>query len=228
MNTEKLNPIIQPQQQPQPQPQPQRQEHSHPESYLEPEGQQLQPEHQPPVAESVHLQTLPPSPELVNTIPLPPPPSTKEPLPMEQEIHGTPMKTLKKEIPDVDSQDFVKIKFINQGAYGCVYKPEITCDGKIGNPNYISKIQIDNISVKNEILIGKEIKKIPHFESYFAPILENCPVNINAIDKPEQDKCDILNEKPASASSTQAQQPQQQTQENKPNQTSFFNLFNNE
>ena len=36
----------------------------------------------------------------------------------------------------------IELKLINQGSYGCVFKPGFTCSGKVeNNEKYITKIQ---------------------------------------------------------------------------------------
>jgi serine/threonine protein kinase len=82
---------------------------------------------------------------------------------------------------------------IGQGSYGCVFKPGINCKGKTNNSeNYISKIQIDKLTLDNEISISKIIKLIPSYKDYFSPIINYCSVNINSIETEEINKCEIL------------------------------------
>ena len=51
-------------------------------------------------------------------------------------------------------------KKINEGSYGCIYYPSLTCKlEKSKKKNIISKIQINNITSKNEIEIGKILEK---------------------------------------------------------------------
>jgi len=74
-------------------------------------------------------------------------------------------------------------KLISQGTYGCVFRPGINCDGSPGEPDYITKMQTDEETVKNEISIGKIIQTIPNFEENFAPILETCPIDIKTVNQ---------------------------------------------
>ena len=74
-----------------------------------------------------------------------------------------------------------EIRLLSQGAYGCVFKPNITCDGSTGNNRYVSKIQNNDDSIQNELNIGKKISSIDKFHMFFAPILESCPVSLNSI-----------------------------------------------
>lgn len=91
----------------------------------------------------------------------------------------------------------VEIKLINQGAFGCAFRPEITCDNGVGSVDYISKVQMSTENLTNEIAISKEIQKIRHHIFYYASVLNSCPVSLSKIPKTEQDKCDILNQEEA-------------------------------
>lgn len=87
-----------------------------------------------------------------------------------------------------------KLKFMNSGAYGCVFSPGINCSTKqLTTKKYITKIQNRRETSLNETVLGKIIKEIPESSRYFAPILENCSVDISDInDETELKKCKIL------------------------------------
>lgn len=89
--------------------------------------------------------------------------------------------------------DYDKIKLYSQGAYGCIYKPGLTCKGKAESAKFIRKIQENSSSCKNEIKISGYIKKIKKYKQYFAPIIESCPIAINTIENEEIKKCEIIN-----------------------------------
>ena len=79
---------------------------------------------------------------------------------------------------------------LNQGGYGCVYHPAIQCENgknkkiiKEKASEYISKIQFDDKSSRNEIEISNIIKNISNYNNFFAPIVSYCNININRIDK---------------------------------------------
>ena len=62
---------------------------------------------------------------------------------------------------------------LNQGGYGCVYHPAIECENnknkkiiKDKAAQYISKIQFDDKSSKNEIFIGNIIKNINNYNNF--------------------------------------------------------------
>ena len=99
----------------------------------------------------------------------------------------------------IDMDDSI---LLNQGGYGCVYHPAIRCDDNKNNQliknksvDYISKIQFNDKSSKNEIEVSKLIKNINNYNNFFAPIVSSCSININRIDKDMQDvygeKCAI-------------------------------------
>jgi len=99
------------------------------------------------------------------------------------------------------------IQLINQGTYGCIYKPEFSCNNQPINPNPYKKKMISKIT-KNEPrsslvdgdtqenYLGKIIQTIPQYSSYFAPILNSCPINLGEINNEELQKCQFIqNEK---------------------------------
>ena len=90
--------------------------------------------------------------------------------------------------------DSDKIKLYTQGSYGCIYKPGLTCKGKIDSKKFIRKIQKENKSSQHEKTIGEVIKKIKNYKDYFAPVIDSCPISINTIENEEIKKCEIMNE----------------------------------
>jgi len=56
----------------------------------------------------------------------------------------------------------------------------------------VSKVQLLNLKKNNEIEIGKLIIGISQYESYFAPIISSCPVNINVLPNSAISKCKIM------------------------------------
>lgn len=85
-----------------------------------------------------------------------------------------------------------EIKLINSGAFGCIYKPTLTCKGNIGSAKYITKIQKSERSIKNEINTSKQIRKISGYVRYFAPILKYCTVKIKKDRINDIKKCEIF------------------------------------
>ena len=86
---------------------------------------------------------------------------------------------------------------IDEGAYGCVFRPGIKCgDGAIDSSNYISKIQKKKERTMNEPVIGKRItEKIKHSSRYFAPALSVCDATMTKINKNELGKCKAIRDK---------------------------------
>ena len=46
---------------------------------------------------------------------------------------------------------------IGKGAYGCVYRPGVKCDGTLHSKEYLSKIQLRKARTANEPNIGKRL-----------------------------------------------------------------------
>jgi Protein kinase domain len=87
----------------------------------------------------------------------------------------------------------IRIKLINQGTYGCIYKPEIVCDtGEPGDIRYVSKIQKNTETIQNEISIGERVKQITNYSFFFSMIESTCPVSISKISQEEQQKCKLI------------------------------------
>ncbi len=82
---------------------------------------------------------------------------------------------------------------LNQGTYGCIYRPGITCDTKPQSPKYTTKIHAKGDTGSNESTIGKIIRtKIPNYHNYFSPVLETCTVNLAKVDKDDIDQCEFI------------------------------------
>ncbi len=73
----------------------------------------------------------------------------------------------------------MSIKLMNQGTFGCIYRPGITCSGKLEKHKFITKIQKSVDSINNELNVSKHIRRIPGFHRFFAPIMTSCPVNVS-------------------------------------------------
>jgi uncharacterized protein YdaU (DUF1376 family) len=74
-------------------------------------------------------------------------------------------------------QNSPKITFVQQGDFGCIYKPHIPCSTiestSIWSPSYISKLQPFSTKT-NEMVISEIIRTIPNYKRYFAPIESSC------------------------------------------------------
>jgi serine/threonine protein kinase len=100
------------------------------------------------------------------------------------------------EIPNktTDKNKTIEIKLLNQGTFGCIFQPGINCEGAPDkNLKMVSKVQILNKKKNNEIEIGKIVMSITHYNSYFAPIIKSCPINIANLPDNTVSKCKILN-----------------------------------
>jgi serine/threonine protein kinase len=89
------------------------------------------------------------------------------------------------------------MEFFKEGAYGCVFRPGINCLGETEGLKYITKIQIDEETSKNEIKIGEFMentirKQIPTYEDMFAPIISSCNVSLGQIKNETIKKCEIV------------------------------------
>jgi len=86
-------------------------------------------------------------------------------------------------------------KIIDQGTYGCIYRPGITCNGNVDSKKYVSKIQKKKERTENEPILGKLITDNIRFsERHFAPALSVCDANLTKINKHELGKCKVIRE----------------------------------
>lgn len=85
---------------------------------------------------------------------------------------------------------------LSEGAYGCVYKPGVQCDGSKMSKNYVSKIQKKKARTMQEPIIGQKIReKLPQYAYYFAPAMDVCPAVLTSIQKSELKKCTVIDER---------------------------------
>jgi len=85
------------------------------------------------------------------------------------------------------------IKMLDQGTYGCVFRPGLTCSGMIDETKTnITKIQKKKDTSKNEEEIGKKIMEISNYSQYYAPITETCNVDVGLIENGELQKCEFI------------------------------------
>ena len=86
-----------------------------------------------------------------------------------------------------------KIKILNQGTFGCIFRPGITCEGVVdGSEKTITKVQKSKETSQNEIHISNILKDINGYNRYFAPIKEFCNVDISTIMNDELRKCKFI------------------------------------
>ena len=90
------------------------------------------------------------------------------------------------------------VKFVDQGTYGCIYKPNIPCANEKPKPKtksqlYISKVQEKKTNSEREEKIGKIItERIANYNRRYAPIISSCDINVRAIPREEAQKCKLI------------------------------------
>ena len=80
-------------------------------------------------------------------------------------------------------------KLISEGAYGCIFHPSLF---KKSKHKYVSKIQKDNFSGRNEIKIGEKIKEHPYYLNHLVPVVNSTPINVSSIKDEDNNNCTIL------------------------------------
>jgi hypothetical protein len=85
-----------------------------------------------------------------------------------------------------------ELKLINSGAFGCIFRPNLTCDGKIGTAKYVTKIQKNKRTIAHELRISERVKKIRGYARFFAPVLKYCQVRIKKDHIKDLNKCEIF------------------------------------
>lgn len=87
----------------------------------------------------------------------------------------------------------MEVKLINQGAYGCIFYPGVSCSGDTENKLYVTKIEPKTDTVENEYDIGKIIRSIRGYQRYYAPIVKSCPAKLQQEYSSELAKCNVYN-----------------------------------
>ena len=86
-----------------------------------------------------------------------------------------------------------EIKLINEGTFGCIFYPGLTCNGTPLKGHFVTKIQKDADAVKNEIDISQLVRtKIKGYMKHFSPIIHQCPVKINPSYVDEVKQCEVF------------------------------------
>mgnify|MGYP005676441319 CR=1 FL=1 len=86
-------------------------------------------------------------------------------------------------------------ELLDQGGFGCIYHPGITCKGnKSKRKNIVTKLQRKSFNSKNEIKIGKMIKSIADYERFFIPVISFCNVYLRHINNQLASQCKIIKE----------------------------------
>lgn len=86
-----------------------------------------------------------------------------------------------------------EINLIGQGSYGCIFYPGIRCGRKQPKDpkQIVTKIQEVRRSTLEEMEIGRMIQTIPKYQLFFAPVIENCAINLSTISGNTIDKCEL-------------------------------------
>jgi len=84
------------------------------------------------------------------------------------------------------------ISLINQGTFGCIFRPGINCKGAPENMKFITKIQKNTDAVKHEFRVGKRIKMIHGYSRFFAPVISQCPVRLERVNRTEINNCRLF------------------------------------
>ena len=85
-----------------------------------------------------------------------------------------------------------ELKLINNGAFGCIYRPSLTCKGNIGSSKYVTKIQKSERAIANEIRISDRVRKLKGYPRFFAPVLKYCYVHIKKDQVKDLNKCEVF------------------------------------
>lgn len=90
-------------------------------------------------------------------------------------------------------------KLLSEGGYGCVFHPEISCEGKeTNNKEFVTKIQQKDFSASNEIKIGEiltrkyENRRDKPLLNNFAPVISTCPIKLSKIKSSDKNKCKVF------------------------------------
>ena len=84
-------------------------------------------------------------------------------------------------------------KLLSDGGFGCVFHPQIGCDGKPTNDEkVVTKVQIRDFNSENEALVGSLIESIPVYTMFFLPAIRSCPINVRSIESNIISECSII------------------------------------
>lgn len=97
-----------------------------------------------------------------------------------------------------------ELKLINDGTYGCVFHPGLTCKGATESLKYITKISMNKRSIQNELKVSDKIKSIDGYSRFFAPVLKSCAVKIAKEHSDELLKCGIFEHVDKTAASSRS------------------------
>ena len=98
-----------------------------------------------------------------------------------------------------NKEDMIGGKLLSEGGYGCVFHPEVNCEGKeIQSKDFVTKIQQKDFSAENEIKIGKILKekyenrKDKPLINNFVPVISSCPIKMSKLKIDDKDNCKVF------------------------------------
>jgi len=76
-------------------------------------------------------------------------------------------------------------RFLSSGAYGCVYYPGYSCEGKpIKKNGLVTKLVKDNFTTQTEIVVGHHVRKhVPNYGKHFIVVSKQCKVDESRLDQ---------------------------------------------
>ena len=86
-------------------------------------------------------------------------------------------------------------KLLSEGGFGCVFNPSIKCNGSEDSSKFVSKIQRNDNSAKNEIEIGSILTSSLNIKVIFAPVVSYCNIDIGEIKDKDKNKCMLFKKK---------------------------------
>ena len=116
----------------------------------------------------------------------------------EEQIEGKKEEQIEGKIEEQieekrEEQKINEIKLLNQGTYGCIFRPDIKCDdGTAGSVKYISKIQKHTKNIEYELFVSSKIKEIKNYQFHYAILIKECDAILSSISEKEIKKCDVL------------------------------------
>uniref|UniRef100_A0A6C0DRH8 Protein kinase domain-containing protein n=1 Tax=viral metagenome TaxID=1070528 RepID=A0A6C0DRH8_9ZZZZ len=90
----------------------------------------------------------------------------------------------------------METQLINQGSYGCIYHPSLSCKSKKTNTKYITKIQRERENSDKEVRLSNVVKTIKNYKQFFGPIENSCDISISNIKDTEIKKCEFMVNEP--------------------------------
>jgi len=88
------------------------------------------------------------------------------------------------------------VNLLAQGGFGCIYYPALSKKtGRWTQRDFVTKIQRNDESAENEVLIGEKIRNSPRYKLFFLPVLKSWPLSIKANKKKRFEGCDAITTK---------------------------------